>query len=146
MNFCSPCFSNSREIFRENLSTKGQKLARVTKYQGSVRVDIREWQRRNPTMFGVSLTIPQYRFLEHNFLRLSTALDRSMAKKRVDLKIDLHMNIYATINSPYTCINIREWYRPAHGGLEAGRCGISLNLTEWKKLRQVARNISACLS
>lgn len=121
------------------------KLVKVKPYQGELRVDIRQWipetptSKRYPTKAGVSLPLSRYKALEVQIPLISTALKKCLEKKDpVALKIHLGGNIFVTVNTPFTCVNLRLWYLNEAGDLRPSYRGIALRSQEWQQFCDIS--------
>lgn len=75
--------------------------------------------------------LKRYLVLRDSVEALSDALWQVVEGKDVDLKIHLGANIYASVQTPYRCVNIREWFKDENGVKRPGH-GVALNTWQWE--------------
>ena len=112
------------------------KILRVVEWDGGLRVDLRQWlptltEEKRPSRRGVSFPLERYAMLRTMKDDISTALKRVKdGADELEEKMHLGANVYATVDSPYACVNIRQWYKKeVDGDLLPGK-GLSLTANQ----------------
>jgi hypothetical protein len=101
-------------------------------------IDIRQWWpiitpgALKPSRRGVTMPLKRYVTLSHSLEELSKALNEVCQGKEIQLKIHLGDDMYASVQSPYRCVNLRQWFNDAQGVLRPGK-GVALNVPVWDK-------------
>ena len=111
----------------------------VTEWEGQPRIDLRQWwpslgNVKRPSKRGVSMPLHRYAMLRSTLPFVDNVLARvKEGAKDIDEKWHLGSNMFVTISSPYSCVNIRQWFKKdVDGDLLPGR-GISLNAAQWNE-------------
>ena len=115
------------------------KVLSVGEWDGDLRVDLRQWwptltDEKRPSRRGVSFHLERYAMLRMSKDSITQALTQ-VRKGAQDIALKCHIggNVYATVDSPYACVNIRQWYKmEVDGELLPGR-GLSLTANQWDK-------------
>ena len=101
-------------------------------------INIRQWWpvlkpgEMKPSKRGVTMPLIRYVMLYNSLDQLSKALDEVCQAKDVQLKIHLGANMYASVQAPYRCVNLRQWFKDAQGVLRPGK-GVALTIPVWDK-------------
>jgi hypothetical protein len=101
-------------------------------------IDIRQWWpiltpgALKPSRHGVTMPLKRYVMLHDSLEELSKSLNEVCQGKEIYLKIHLGSNMYASVQSPYRCVNLRQWCKDAQGVLRPGN-GVALNVRVWDK-------------
>ena len=109
-----------------------------TKYN-MLYVEIRQkWptvgEQSNPNTRGVVMPAARYLVLKDRTEELSRSLHAVMSgDPRVKEMFHLGSDMYASVSSPYKCVNVRHWYRDSSRKLRPGR-GISFTRVLWEQL------------
>ena len=115
----------------------GDKWLRVTEWQGEQRIDIRKLT-SYPTKEGVSLTLQRYLVFRDCMCDINRALETLQKGEEVRMRRHLGGNVYMRVNSPYTGVDIRQWFIPkdlekSNDNLRPGK-GVFLNIPQWRVL------------
>lgn len=112
---------------------------RAVYYNGQPRIDIRHWPQegagvRRPIKKGIPLSLQRWLSL----LCYKDTVQKLMRDVRskatpVSSRIRVSGPVHITVESPYHCVNIREWYMEEEE-LKAGAKGIVLRFSEWEKV------------
>lgn len=114
----------------------------MTRWDGQLRVDIREWvtetQKTFPTKKGVSLTLPRWKLLTISFEDIDLCL-----KQNKPYQGHLGGNVFVTVSKDFPFrVDIRQFYIPPGESVpKPTRRGISLFVTEWRDLISCCRDL-----
>ena len=114
-------------------------------------VDIREWYpllkqgEMKASERGVSMPVLRYARLYYSLEQLSKALGEVCQSKDVQLKVHLGANMYASVQAPYRCVNLRQWYKDAQGVLRPGK-GVALKISVWDKFLSINEDMHKRIS
>ena len=64
---------------------------------------------------------------------LTQSLESVCLGEEVNLKIHLGANVFASVQSPYRCVNIRHWFKDAKNVKRPGN-GVALSPPLWRNL------------
>jgi len=117
----------------------GGRMLRLKTWHGHKIVDIREWTPEMPTKRGAIFPFKRYVSFRDSMERIDEALRDVKNKKIVSFKAHFGGNVYATVQTPYACVNIRQWYLE-NDVLKPGR-GTSLRSAEWNELLRIDREL-----
>jgi hypothetical protein len=100
-------------------------------------IDIRQWWitqsgALKPSRRGVTMPLKRYVMLRDSLKELSNSLKDVCLGRNVNLKIHLGANMFASVQSPYRCVNLRQWFQDTNGVNRPGN-GVSLTVALWDK-------------
>ena len=100
-------------------------------------IDIGQWWTDisgalKPTRRGVTMPLKRYVILRDSLEKLSNDLNAVCLGKNMNSKIHLGANMFASVQSPYRCVNLRQWFQDKNGVNRPGN-GVSLTVPMWDK-------------
>jgi len=117
------------------------KKIRLAEWQGEKRVDIRQWTPHHPTKKGISIPLHRYLILRDSINDINGAIECLQKGEDTFFKRHLGGNVYIHVKTPYTGVDIRQWYLPEdEKDIKPGK-GIFLKINEWKELC----NVNECI-
>ncbi|KAK3082482.1 hypothetical protein FSP39_015866 [Pinctada imbricata] len=127
------------------------KIIRVMKSVDSFSVDIRQLLPNGEICLtkGQTLTPSRWRILNDNIQEIDDAVKELREGKRVRKMIHLGGNVRLSVQSPYKCVNIRQFVYGENaynkGTLIATSFGLSLKLAQWEGLKYHLASVNANL-
>ena len=90
---------------------------------------------------GISMPLARYAVLYDNYNKIERAIKELLQSKDIAIKIHLGSNYYATVNSPYKGVHLREWFKAKNSSeLRPGK-GVFLKISEWNELVKVHESL-----
>ena len=120
-----------------NLFELGRDIkAEPTIFEGTLRVDIRQWDKVSGARTTKGISLPAQCWIEvlNGCQHINSAVKQMKAKHPVNAWLHLGNLVYISVKDPYWMIDIRYWYQAQDGTIKPTRRGISLKFHEFNKL------------
>ncbi|GIL44472.1 hypothetical protein Vafri_1921 [Volvox africanus] len=132
---------------QEVVDLGGNKRLSVSRFQGRLSVDLREFYEKNSEMLpgkkGIALSLPDWTTLSSHFPDVDAAL------KRKDMGFCLQLSGMRRVSlsefKGVTYVGVREYYDKGGGELVPGHKGLNMNPVQWAACVAGAPAISAAL-
>ena len=80
------------------------------------------------------------------FVEFFDEIDQSVAKlvddqQQIELQLHIGAGWYVSVTTGYRCVDIRKFYSRTGVGIRPTKSGIALRLSEWSRLKEVAKEM-----
>ena len=109
-------------------------------YRGVDKFHVRQYEEKNglvlPTKLGVCMSATRFAAFRFLIAEMDERVNDLVEKRAVDATIHVGGDLFVTIKTGFSCVNLRKYFFPA--GMQQSvpsRSGIALRLPEWEALK-----------